>query len=236
MWDGISPVRDSNSYDYNKILISRIISVPAIITNACRRSGSENDNQVSRIPSTLSVAAVDVVVACQPSPSHSILTLTPGRTRNIDQDMEALRLSRQDNPFLQVRIDKSLCCPFTNRPTTKTGKKENDFLKIQPLFINRDEERMKELWNNQMPVSKSCERCNYFLWGKSCLGLINGDSVISLKVERLVLEGSFTVLTIRFSLFSRFNQNSSDRWILMSSIRLKIWHSWNNDMANYDNF
>lgn len=82
-----------------------MISVPAIITNACRRSGSENDNQVSRIPSTLSVAAVDVVVACQPSPSHSVLTLTPGRTRNIDQDMEALRLSRQDNPFLQVRID-----------------------------------------------------------------------------------------------------------------------------------
>ncbi|XP_077286719.1 uncharacterized protein LOC143911623 [Arctopsyche grandis] len=31
----------------------------------------------------------------------SILTLTPGRTRNIAQDMEALRLSRQDNPFLQ---------------------------------------------------------------------------------------------------------------------------------------
>lgn len=28
--------------------------------------------------------------------------LTPGRTRNIAQDMEALRLSRQDNPYLQV--------------------------------------------------------------------------------------------------------------------------------------
>ncbi|XP_003705927.2 uncharacterized protein LOC100884121 isoform X1 [Megachile rotundata] len=78
------------------------VETPAIITNACRRSGSENDTQVSRIPSTLSVAAVDVVVACQPSPSHSILTLTPGRTRNIDQDMEALRLSRQDNPFLEI--------------------------------------------------------------------------------------------------------------------------------------
>ncbi|XP_017886342.1 uncharacterized protein LOC108628741 [Ceratina calcarata] len=78
------------------------VETPAIVTNVCRRSGSENDTQVSRIPSTLSVAAVDVVVACQPSPSHSILTLTPGRTRNIDQDMEALRLSRQDNPFLQV--------------------------------------------------------------------------------------------------------------------------------------
>ncbi|KMQ94415.1 hypothetical protein RF55_5434 [Lasius niger] len=78
------------------------VETPAIITTACRRSGSENDNTMSRIPSTLSVTAVDVVVSCQPSPSHSILTLTPGRTRNIDQDMEALRLSRQDNPFLQV--------------------------------------------------------------------------------------------------------------------------------------
>ncbi|KAK2575795.1 hypothetical protein KPH14_007179 [Odynerus spinipes] len=78
------------------------IETPAIITNTCRRGGNENDNAVSRIPSTLSVTAVDVDVACQPSPSHSLLTLTPGRTRNIDQDMEALRLSRQDNPFLQV--------------------------------------------------------------------------------------------------------------------------------------
>lgn len=50
---------------------------------------------------------MDVVVSCQPSPSHSILTLTPGRTRNIDQDMEALRLSRQDNPFLQVWGEES---------------------------------------------------------------------------------------------------------------------------------
>ncbi|XP_012532046.2 uncharacterized protein LOC118644036 isoform X1 [Monomorium pharaonis] len=78
------------------------VETPAIITNAYRRSGSESDSTMSRIPSTLSVTAVDVVVSCQPSPSHSILTLTPGRTRNIDQDMEALRLSRQDNPFLQV--------------------------------------------------------------------------------------------------------------------------------------
>ncbi|KAJ0183106.1 hypothetical protein K1T71_001082 [Dendrolimus kikuchii] len=30
--------------------------------------------------------------------------LTPGRTRNIAQDMEALRLSRQDNPYLQQVI------------------------------------------------------------------------------------------------------------------------------------
>lgn len=77
----------------------RVETPAAVISNAY-----QNNNGVTRIPSTLSVAAVDVVVACQPhpSPSHSILTLTPGRTRNIDQDMEALRLSRQDNPFLQV--------------------------------------------------------------------------------------------------------------------------------------
>lgn len=31
--------------------------------------------------------------------------LTPGRTRNIAQDMEALRLSRQDNPYLQVKFN-----------------------------------------------------------------------------------------------------------------------------------
>ncbi|KAL2720397.1 uncharacterized protein V1478_010663 [Vespula squamosa] len=78
------------------------IESPAIIANTCRRGGNENDNAVSRIPSTLSVTAVDVDVACQPSPSHSFLTSTPGRTRNIDQDMEAIRLSRQDNPYLQV--------------------------------------------------------------------------------------------------------------------------------------
>ncbi|KPJ16209.1 hypothetical protein RR48_08214 [Papilio machaon] len=33
--------------------------------------------------------------------SSSGVLLTPGRTRNIAQDMEALRLSRQDNPYLQ---------------------------------------------------------------------------------------------------------------------------------------
>ncbi|XP_049872807.1 uncharacterized protein LOC126371528 [Pectinophora gossypiella] len=40
------------------------------------------------------------VVAPSVGGSSSVL-LTPGRTRNIAQDMEALRLSRQDNPYLQ---------------------------------------------------------------------------------------------------------------------------------------
>ncbi|CAH2084995.1 unnamed protein product [Euphydryas editha] len=40
------------------------------------------------------------VLAPNMSGSPAVL-LTPGRTRNIAQDMEALRLSRQDNPYLQ---------------------------------------------------------------------------------------------------------------------------------------
>ncbi|XP_012549872.1 uncharacterized protein LOC101745299 isoform X1 [Bombyx mori] len=36
-----------------------------------------------------------------PIGGSSAVLLTPGRTRNIAQDMEALRLSRQDNPYLQ---------------------------------------------------------------------------------------------------------------------------------------
>lgn len=57
-----------------------------------------------RVPTALSVSVMDMrMISPSPlSPALSTLTLTPGRTRDIDQDMEALRLSRQDNPFLQV--------------------------------------------------------------------------------------------------------------------------------------
>lgn len=63
---------------------------------------------VGRAQSTLSVSAVDyyltLPVTCPPSPAISTVTLTPGRIRNIDQDMEALRASRQDNPFIRQVI------------------------------------------------------------------------------------------------------------------------------------
>lgn len=60
---------------------------------------------VGRAHSTLSVSAVDYYLnlPSPPSPAISTVTLTPGRIRNIDQDMEALRASRQDNPFIQVQ-------------------------------------------------------------------------------------------------------------------------------------
>ncbi|KAG8224566.1 hypothetical protein J437_LFUL002170 [Ladona fulva] len=71
--------------------------------------GDGSGSVSGRVPSTLSVRAVDVDILVQPcllsiggSSAPSAITLTPGRTRDIDQDMEALRLSRQDNPFLQV--------------------------------------------------------------------------------------------------------------------------------------
>lgn len=61
---------------------------------------------VGRAHSTLSVSAVDYYLnlpeSSPPSPAISTVTLTPGRIRNIDQDMEALRASRQDNPIIQV--------------------------------------------------------------------------------------------------------------------------------------
>ncbi|XP_028144663.2 uncharacterized protein LOC114338268 isoform X2 [Diabrotica virgifera virgifera] len=70
--------------------------------------GSRNNNIVGRAHSTLSVSAVDyylnLPVTCPPSPAVSTVTLTPGRIRNIDQDMENLRASRQDNPFIQKVI------------------------------------------------------------------------------------------------------------------------------------
>ncbi|XP_018564184.1 uncharacterized protein LOC108905686 [Anoplophora glabripennis] len=69
---------------------------------------SRNANTVGRARSTLSVSAVDyylnLPVTCPPSPAVSTVTLTPGRLRNIDQDMENLRASRQDNPFIQQVI------------------------------------------------------------------------------------------------------------------------------------
>ncbi|XP_054262002.1 uncharacterized protein LOC128985985 isoform X2 [Macrosteles quadrilineatus] len=50
---------------------------------------------VARVPSSLSVRDVLVVPCGSPFPT------TPARTRDIDTDMEALRISRQDNPFLK---------------------------------------------------------------------------------------------------------------------------------------
>lgn len=68
-------------------------------------NGKDDSSFVApKVPTTLSVSVMDMRMTspCPLSPALSTLTLTPGRTRDIDQDMEALRLSRQDNPFLQV--------------------------------------------------------------------------------------------------------------------------------------
>lgn len=69
---------------------------------------SKKGKDIGRARSALSVSDVDyyltLPVSCPTSPAASTLTLTPGRVRNIDQDMENLRVSRQDNPFVQKVI------------------------------------------------------------------------------------------------------------------------------------
>ncbi|XP_055681728.1 uncharacterized protein LOC129789108 isoform X1 [Lutzomyia longipalpis] len=65
--------------------------------------GNREMNQRARSePSVISYSCTQMNAATKAaSPSISTLTLTPGRCRDIDQDMQALRLSRQDNPFVQ---------------------------------------------------------------------------------------------------------------------------------------
>lgn len=66
---------------------------------------------VGRTHSSLSVSGADYYLnmPAPPSPALSVVTLTPGKSRNIDQDMEALRASRQDNPFIQQVIASREC-------------------------------------------------------------------------------------------------------------------------------
>lgn len=81
----------------------------SLLITACRPC---NYNSVGRAHSTLSVSGIDYYMNLPvngPSPAISTVTLTPGRIRNIDQDMETLRMSRQDNPFLQVSNLQQFC-------------------------------------------------------------------------------------------------------------------------------
>nr|XP_023028939.1 uncharacterized protein LOC111517121 isoform X2 [Leptinotarsa decemlineata] len=69
--------------------------------------GSREEKKVGRATSTMSVPGVDYFLKIHnncPSPALSTLTLTPGRLVNIDQDMENIRASRQDNPVVQQII------------------------------------------------------------------------------------------------------------------------------------
>jgi hypothetical protein len=90
---------------------------------------------VPRVPSTLSVTAVDIMVqahCCPPSPAISNITLTPGRTRDIDQDMEALRLSRQDNPFLKVHRSGNDYCVKVHRSGSDYCVKTGQVIELAP--------------------------------------------------------------------------------------------------------
>lgn len=67
-----------------------------------RRRRIEPSNDINhKNPSIIHSPVISYTCTSTTVPSASMLTMTPGRCRDIDQDMHALRLSRQDNPFVQ---------------------------------------------------------------------------------------------------------------------------------------
>ncbi|KAK4881378.1 hypothetical protein RN001_004697 [Aquatica leii] len=112
---------------------------------------SFNYNPVGRAHSTLSVSAIDcymnLPVNRSPSPALSTVTLTPGRIRNIDQDMEALRASRQDNPFLQQAIAsrESLVDSLEDNESDHTNLMSHEFptdIDLDPFTLPEMHEHM----------------------------------------------------------------------------------------------
>ncbi|XP_063705908.1 uncharacterized protein LOC134834996 [Culicoides brevitarsis] len=61
----------------------------------------EMNHRARSEPSVVGYSCKRIAVTGPTSPAISTLSLTPGRFRNIDEDMQALRISRQDNPFVQ---------------------------------------------------------------------------------------------------------------------------------------
>lgn len=115
----------------------------------CHADPNYGYGAVPRVPSSLSVTAVDIMVqapCCPPSPAASTLTLTPGRTRDIDQDMAALRLSRQDNPFLQVLASReSLVDSMEESESDDANLMSQEFpndLDVDPLTLPEIHEHM----------------------------------------------------------------------------------------------
>lgn len=112
---------------------------------------SFNYNPVGRAHSTLSVSAIDcymnLPVNRTPSPALSTITLTPGRIRNIDQDMEALRASRQDNPFLQhvIASRESLAESLDDSESDHTNLMSHEFptdIDLDPFTLPEMHEHM----------------------------------------------------------------------------------------------
>ncbi|KAK9509654.1 hypothetical protein O3M35_006919 [Rhynocoris fuscipes] len=86
--------------------------------------GNQSVN-VARVPSTLSVR--DILVSAYPtSPALS----TPARHRDINTDMEALRISRHDNPFLKqvLASRESLADSLEESESDDTNLMSQEFL------------------------------------------------------------------------------------------------------------
>ncbi|XP_018328363.1 uncharacterized protein LOC108739123 [Agrilus planipennis] len=109
------------------------------------------NDKIGRTQSSLSVSAVDnrfsVPTRSSPSSAVSTVTLTPGRIRNIDQDMEALRASRQDNPFLKqiIASRESLVESLEETESDDINLMSKEFptdLDVDPLSLQETHEHM----------------------------------------------------------------------------------------------
>ncbi|KAL1491773.1 hypothetical protein ABEB36_012322 [Hypothenemus hampei] len=111
----------------------------------------KKSKDIGRARSALSVSDVDyyfhLPVSCPTSPAASTLTLTPGRIRNIDQDMENLRASREDNPFVQkiIASRESLLDSHLEEESDNTTLMSKEFsleLDVDPLSLPEVHEHM----------------------------------------------------------------------------------------------
>ncbi|XP_061714013.1 uncharacterized protein LOC133522646 [Cydia pomonella] len=136
-----------------------------------------------------------------PMSGSSAVLLTPGRTRNIAQDMEALRLSRQDNPFLQQVIKASReslieshideCeSDDTILMSQDFGSTALDFVEEDPLTLKEVHEHMirspppTSCWSNE---SLSYRAASAFEFGANSPVSFSAYSVVHEKVTNTIL-------------------------------------------------
>lgn len=86
---------------FDRELNHRTRSEPSGGWESYKKNNNRNTSTNCSPPSIIHLPVISYTCTSTTVPSASMLTMTPGRCRDIDQDMHALRLSRQDNPFVQ---------------------------------------------------------------------------------------------------------------------------------------
>ncbi|CAH1399035.1 unnamed protein product [Nezara viridula] len=124
-----------------KFLVNLFKRKKANAVNSSNMEASNHSVGVTRIPSTLSVR--DILVSTYPASPLS----TPARNRDINTDMEALRISRHDNPFLKqvLASRESLADSLEESESDDTNLMSQEFLSeldTDPLSLPEVHEHM----------------------------------------------------------------------------------------------